>query len=68
MHFKIVRALYLVAMLMAVFVSYALTQTQGGAGSGKKPDEEQSFQGYVVKTYSGLDNGLGRFEVYKNGK
>lgn len=68
MHFKIVRALYLIAMLMAIFVFYALTQTQGGAGSGKKPDEEQFFQGYVVKTYSGLDNGLGRFEVYKNGK
>ncbi len=68
MHLKIVRGFYLIVMLMAVVVLCARTQTQGGAGSGEKPDEEQSFQGYVVKTYSGLDDGLGRFEVYKNGK
>jgi len=43
-------------------------QIPADAGSGEKPEDEQSFQDYVVKTYSDLDTGIGRFELYRKGK
>lgn len=66
--FRMLKTLGLIAALLSVIALYAPAQTPADAGSMEKPEDEKSFQDYVVKTYCDPGSGTGKFEVYQKGQ
>ena len=68
MKHRISKRFILSVMVGAGICIFFQAQIPADAGSGEKPEDEQSFQDYVVKTYSDLDTGIGRFALYRKEK